>query len=208
MSGFTGPDSGPGAAGKWTDAATGEHGDLLDLIGLNRNLPGLGEAMDEARCFLALPRPPIPSPTHLGHAPPQQADPPKPRAACFVPAAPFPARRPRPICAPAASPARLDWPALRYHPSVYYRETDDAPLESWPALLAAVTDLDGTITGIQRTWLDPRRPDQGAACRSAPRPRPSARQRRALRQGRATSSPPAKASRPCSRSNRCCPHCR
>ena len=28
--------SGRGAAGKWTDAATGEHGDLLDLIARNR----------------------------------------------------------------------------------------------------------------------------------------------------------------------------
>ncbi len=54
--------------------------------------------------------------------------------------------------------ARIDWPALRYHPSAYYRETEDAPLEIWPALLAAVTDLDGRITGIQRTWLDPLRP--------------------------------------------------
>src|SRR5580704_9757452 len=53
-----GPASGPGAAGKWTDAATGEHGDLLDLIGRNRDLHLLGEAMDEARSFLALPRPP------------------------------------------------------------------------------------------------------------------------------------------------------
>ncbi len=33
-----GPDSGKGAAGKWTNAATGEHGDLLDLIALNRGL--------------------------------------------------------------------------------------------------------------------------------------------------------------------------
>ena len=52
---------------------------------------------------------------------------------------------------------RLDWPALRYHPSVYYRVSKGAPRESWPALLAAVTDIDGNITGIQRTWLDPRR---------------------------------------------------
>jgi hypothetical protein len=52
-----GPDYGPGAAGKWTDAATGEHGDLLDLIARNRDLHRLGDAMDEARCFLALPRP-------------------------------------------------------------------------------------------------------------------------------------------------------
>ena len=44
-----GPDSGKGAAGKWTDAATGEHGDLLDLIALNRGLDRLRDALDEAR---------------------------------------------------------------------------------------------------------------------------------------------------------------
>src|SRR5271167_3753467 len=52
-----GPEYGRGAAGKWTDAATGEHGDLLDLIARNRELHRLGDAIDEARCFLALPRP-------------------------------------------------------------------------------------------------------------------------------------------------------
>src|SRR5216684_1787281 len=54
-----GPESGHGAAGKWTDAATGEHGDLLDLIAHNRDLDCLGEVMDEARSFLASPRRPI-----------------------------------------------------------------------------------------------------------------------------------------------------
>ena len=29
---LSGPETGKGAAGKWTDAATGEHGDLLDVI--------------------------------------------------------------------------------------------------------------------------------------------------------------------------------
>ena len=43
--------------------------------------------------------------------------------------------------------------ALRFHPRCYYRADEHAPLETWPALLAAVTDLDGTITGVQRTWL-------------------------------------------------------
>src|SRR6266581_7733320 len=50
-----GPDSGKGAAGKWTDAATGEHGDLLDLIAANRGLDRLRDVLDEARCFLSLP---------------------------------------------------------------------------------------------------------------------------------------------------------
>src|ERR1700722_10313847 len=52
-----GGDSGKGAAGKWTDAATGEHGDLLDLIALNRGLDTLDAVLEEARSFLALPRP-------------------------------------------------------------------------------------------------------------------------------------------------------
>src|SRR6267142_1011690 len=54
---LSGPDSGKGAAGKWTDAATAEHGDLLDLIALNRGLDRLRDALDEARSFLSLPRP-------------------------------------------------------------------------------------------------------------------------------------------------------
>ncbi|WBO57745.1 toprim domain-containing protein [Acidocella sp. MX-AZ03] len=45
--------------------------------------------------------------------------------------------------------------ALRFHPRCFYRATPDAQPEPWPALIAAVTDLEGRITGIQRTWLDP-----------------------------------------------------
>ncbi len=51
-----GPESGKGAAGKWTDAATGEHGDLLDLIAMNQGLDHLRDVIDEARSFLHLPR--------------------------------------------------------------------------------------------------------------------------------------------------------
>jgi hypothetical protein len=44
---------------------------------------------------------------------------------------------------------------LRFHPRCYYRPGDDAPMEIWPAMIAAVTDLNGAITGAHRTWLDP-----------------------------------------------------
>jgi len=44
---------------------------------------------------------------------------------------------------------------LRFHPCCYYRPAEDSPTETWPALIAAVTDLGGTITGAHRTWLDP-----------------------------------------------------
>jgi hypothetical protein len=45
--------------------------------------------------------------------------------------------------------------ALRFHPRCYYRLDAEAPTEVWPALIAAVTDLTGKITGAHRTWLDP-----------------------------------------------------
>ena len=43
------------SAGQWSDAATGEHGDLLDLIRLARGCTTLRETLDEARTFLRLP---------------------------------------------------------------------------------------------------------------------------------------------------------
>ena len=108
--------------------------------------------------------------------------------------------------------ARLDWPALRFHPSVWYRESEAHPREAWPALLAAVTDPAGTITGIQRSWLD----------RTGTAKAPIADPRRALghllgngvRFGSASelpasgSSRPAKASKRCWRSPRYCRRCR
>ncbi len=44
---------------------------------------------------------------------------------------------------------------LRFHPRCYYRPDRHTPTETWPAMIAAVTDLDGKITGAHRTWLDP-----------------------------------------------------
>jgi Toprim domain len=152
---LTGPDYGPGAAGKWTDAATAQHGDLLDLIRLNRDLRGLRQAMDEARRFLALPRD-------------ERRTQPEPAAANSSEAARRLFSIGRPISGTKAEAylrARritgcLDWVALCFHPRLWYRESAKAPLEAWPALLAAVTDPGGRITGIQRTWLDRHRPDK------------------------------------------------
>ena len=50
-----GPDHGKGAAGKWTDAATGEHGDLLDLIALNRGLTDCATFLTRRARFSACP---------------------------------------------------------------------------------------------------------------------------------------------------------
>ena len=45
----------PGIPGKWTDAATNQHGDLLDLIRLHTGGASLRRAMEEALAFLSLP---------------------------------------------------------------------------------------------------------------------------------------------------------
>ena len=44
-----GPEFGQGAAGKWTDASTAEHGDLLDIIRETCGFAGFHEVADEAR---------------------------------------------------------------------------------------------------------------------------------------------------------------
>lgn len=146
-----GPLSGPGAAGNWTDAATAQYGDLLDLIRLRCECATLVEAMDEARGFLGL----------APHAAPASLDPPPERASRSALAAAqrlFAAGRSingtlaevyllsRGIRTPAA-------PSLRFHPDCYHRpHADDQPLRL-PAMLAAVTDLGGRITGVHRSWL-------------------------------------------------------
>ena len=49
--------SSPGTLGKWTDAATAEHGDQLDLIRIRSGGTSLRDTLAEARRFLLLPAP-------------------------------------------------------------------------------------------------------------------------------------------------------
>ena len=150
-----GPASGRGAAGKWTDAATGEHGDLLDAIRESCGLLDFSDVADEARRFLRLPR-----------SNPEPAS--KPARIPAQIGSPEAARRLLAMSQPIARNSRRerylrnrgitllhDGGSLRFHPRCYYRQDDDAPTETWPAMIARVTDLDGRITGAHRTWLDP-----------------------------------------------------
>ncbi len=56
----TGPASGPGAAGKFTDGATGEHGDLLDIIRERTGISRFPDLLAEARAHLGRPQPVLP----------------------------------------------------------------------------------------------------------------------------------------------------
>ncbi len=148
-----GGETGKGAAGKWTDAATGEHGDLLDVIRETCGLVDFKDVADEARTFLSMPHP-EPDRRHDGER-----------------------KAPAPIGSPEAARRLLGMSqpilgtvvetylrnraitdlhgtgSLRFHPRCYYRPDEHSPTETWPAMIASVTDLGGRQTGAHRTWL-------------------------------------------------------
>jgi hypothetical protein len=148
---LSGPEFGPGASGHWTDAASAEHGDLLDVIRESCGLVDFRDVAEEARRFLSLPRaespyePRLPVPTGSPEAAQRLWAMSKPIHRTLVDTY----LRHRGIT------AIRDAGALRFHPRCYYRLDDSSPIEIWPAMIAAVTDLDGTITGAHRTWLAP-----------------------------------------------------
>ena len=114
-----GPNSGKGAAGKWTDAATGEHGDLLDLIARNRHLDCLRDVLDEARAFLSLPQPdPSQSTPHRSPAP--QGSPESARR-LFAMSKPLHGSPAETYLRGRAIMHLVGLPPLRFHPRCYYR---------------------------------------------------------------------------------------
>ena len=150
----------PGVPGKWTDASTAEHGDLLDLIRIASGAGSLRAALAEAHAFLA-------SPAMPPSAPPEDYD----RAQA--------ARRLWQRCRAidgthaeaylrARAIHRCRFAALRFHPALFYR--DGGGVRRLPALVAAVTGDavertgpvehpgHGAVCGVQRTWLDPEQP--------------------------------------------------
>ena len=156
----------PGVPGKWTDAASGEHGDLLDLIRLASGVGSLRAALAEARAFLA--SPPIPSS-------------PVPEDYDRTEAARRLWRRCRAIDGTQAEAylrargiQRCRFAALRFHPALFHR--DEGGMRRFPALVAAVTadaeersgpgehpdpgdrPAHGAVCGVLRTWLDPDQP--------------------------------------------------
>ena len=143
--------------GKWTDAATGEHGDLLDIIARRESLTTLRETLDEARRFLALPRAePIDTYQHQLPAPTGS---PEAARRLFAMSKPIAGTLAETYLRERGITGARTCTALRYHPRCWYRSDDDDPADhvrdSWPALIAAVTDEAGIITGAHRTWLDP-----------------------------------------------------
>ena len=151
---LSGPQSGPGAAGHWTDAASAEHGDLLDVIRSSCGFVDFRDVAEEARRFLALPHAEPRRGPELVRTPVPAGS---PEAARRLIAVSQPIRRTlvEAYLRHRGIKAIHDAGALRFHPRCYYRRDDSSPTEAWPAMIAAVTDLSGAITGAHRTWLAP-----------------------------------------------------
>jgi len=136
-------------AGKWVDYATGEHGDLLDIIKLSQGLTDIKDVVREAREFLALPY----STEKHAYNTPASRD--KSQAIQRLWSmsqlinGTLAARylQYRGIALSGAIPA------LRFHPQCLFRSVQNASLRL-PAMIAAATDSNGNITGLHRTFLD------------------------------------------------------
>lgn len=167
--------------GKWTDFATGQHGDLLDLIALAMG-GTIIDALREARGWLGLAHD-TPADTARRAAAAERGR--RLAAEARRKDAEQRERRRRGAVALwlsgteriAGTPAEyylrdrrgIDLAALgrqpralRFHPRVRYhhvdRETGEVIQGEWPAMLALVTDAKGQPTACHRTWLarDPR----------------------------------------------------
>lgn len=152
-------DTPKGPAGKWTDAATGEHGDLLDVIRESCGLVDFKDVAAEARTFLSMPPPEPQAREHQRQSPAPHGSPEAARRLV---------RMSQPIRGTLVQAYLRERGItdirgtgnLHFHPRCYYRPDEHSQIETWPAMIAAVTDLDHKITGGHRTWLDPRRRDK------------------------------------------------
>jgi len=152
---LTGPETGKGAAGKFTDAATGEHGDLLDVIRESCGLVDFKDVAEEARRFLSLPHPEPDETRRNGNVHPAASGSPEASRRLFAMSQPIIGTVAETYLRKRGITALHGTGSLRFHPRCYYRPDEHSPTETWPAIVAAVTDLAGRQTGAHRTWLNP-----------------------------------------------------
>ena len=168
----------PGTPGKFVDSATGEHGDLLDLVRIASGAGSLRGALAEARAFLAMPpMPAAEAPADYDRAQAARHLWQRCRAIDGTHAEAYLEARGIERCRLHASV----FAALRFHPALIHRD-DGGGVRRLPALVAAVTaDANdrigpgehpgpaersgpgerlnhGAVCGVLRTWLDPTRP--------------------------------------------------
>ena len=151
---LTGSTSGPGAAGKFTDGATGEHGDLLDIIRERTGITRFPDLLAEARTHLGRPSPVLPD----GPAPRRSKSPggtPEAAARLFAATVPVAGTLAETYLRSRGITFGGKTSALRFHPKCWHRDEGQTKSIPRPALIAAVTDGAGALQGVNRTWLAP-----------------------------------------------------
>ena len=141
--------AGPGRVGKWNDAATGEHGDLLDVIQQSLGLSDLRAAMEEARRFLRL-APTLPSPlsTPSGGRP-QYSNKGNTARRLYAGGRPLAGTVGEAYLNKRGITLTRDMGSLVFLRRAWFDEHT-----FHPALVAAVRDNAGAVTGINRHFLD------------------------------------------------------
>jgi len=149
---LTGPASGPGAAGKFTDGATGEHGDLLDIIRERTGISRFPDLLTEARAHLCRPQPVLPDATALRKAKAPGGTP-AAAARLFAASVPVAGTLADTYLRSRGLTHGGTMSALRFHPKCWHRDEGQTRSTPRPALIAAVTDGAGALQGVHRTWL-------------------------------------------------------
>jgi hypothetical protein len=139
-------------AGRWQDAATGEYGDLLDIIRLALPSGTFADAVAEAKRFVGGESDWIAYDTPIAR--PRRRDPVIAAKRLFgqgtsiehTLAADY--LRGRGIDPLVAT-------GLRFSPDCYCHPTTESQVRRWPALIAPVTDANTNLTGVHRLYLNP-----------------------------------------------------
>ena len=148
-----------GTIGNWVDAATGEHGDLVDLIRLNQRHGRLSDTIDEVERFLSLPPSADDNSTAVAFTKSARAGSSIAAKRLFAASKPLSGSLAATYLRTRGITRASSLDALRFHPRCYYRANDDdvpGTPGAFPALIAAVTDNDSAQTGTHRTWLNPK----------------------------------------------------
>lgn len=142
-----------GRIGKWTDSATGEHGDLLDIIAHAEGHTRFTQTLESAERFLLLPS--LGKPERVSF----QADRTLAAQQLFASSLPLTGTQAERYLMARGLTSPLQYDALRLHPRCFVHDAL-GNRTAYPALIAAITNLDGKLTGVHRTWLSHDEPDK------------------------------------------------
>ncbi len=138
------------ARGRWTDGATGEYGDLLDIIKARTGIARFPDLLVEVRAHLRRPMP-----TAHPSTPRTRKNPSGKRTSAkrlFEASVPLSGSLAETYLQSRGITSVASGSALRFHPRCWHRDQGEAA-KPRPALIAAVTDRAGRLRGVHRTWL-------------------------------------------------------